>query len=337
MPNRSRRTCRVSKRWRTALRFSVTAVLLAYLGHKLDWAKFERQLLNSDPVWLLIAAILLGATFLLASVRWWLLLRVHEIALPLGIVIALTFIGQFFNSFMLGSIGGDLVKVFYALKFNPNRRTYVAVSVVMDRGMGLLVVLCCALAALSWQFGFAANQANARSILVVLLLFLLVGLLVSVALILTPFHRLPARLHRLWQRLPQHHVGELFVDGLRHHLNSPRLIAGAAACSVGVQFIVVTAGYCISRSIALEATYFEMLAAMSVVTCIVSLPISIGGHGIREGAFVIMFAMLGVISVDHRTGAGEEPAIVFSVLLFALLSIWSLLGGLVYLAFKQIR
>jgi uncharacterized membrane protein YbhN (UPF0104 family) len=58
--------------WRTALRFFVTAVLLAYLSHKLDWPEFERQLLNSDPVWLLIATILLGATFLLASVRWWL-------------------------------------------------------------------------------------------------------------------------------------------------------------------------------------------------------------------------------------------------------------------------
>lgn len=324
----------VPTRWRTAVRFSVTAFLLAYLGHKLDWPEFERQLLGSDPGWLLIAVILLGTTFLLASVRWWLLLRVHEIALPLKIVIALTFIGQFFNSFMLGSTGGDIVKIFYALKFNPNRRTYVAVSVVMDRGMGLLVVMCCALAALSWRFGFGTNQEYVRSILVALLLFFSIGLLVSVALILTPFHRLPARLHGLWQRLPQRHVGELFIDGLRHHLKSPRLMAGAAACSVMIQFIVFTAGYCISRSIALEATYFEMLAAISVVTCIISLPISIGGHGVREGAFVVMFAMFGVIAVDHRTGVGEEPAIVFSVLFVALLSIWSLIGGLVYLAFK---
>ena len=59
---------------------------------------------------------------LLAAVRWWFLLRVQSITLPLQAVTALTLIGQLFNTFMLGRLGGDIVKAMYLNKYAPDKR-----------------------------------------------------------------------------------------------------------------------------------------------------------------------------------------------------------------------
>ena len=50
---------------------------------------------------------------------------------------------------------------------------------------------------------------------------------------------------------------------------------------------------------------------------------------------VAMFAIFGIITVDKQTGIGREPAVLFSLLFYALYMVWSLVGGLVYLTFQD--
>ncbi len=330
-----RRSIRFQLKSGTVVRAAITLLILVYLGLKLDWADLRNQFLKSDPLWLLAACLLFGATFLLAGFRWWILLKVQEIMLPLRFVTAVTFVGQFFNSFLPGAIGGDVVRVFYVLKYSPHNKTRATLSVIVDRAMGLAVVLCSAIIGLAWQFNAWDHHEDIKIIGSVLLM--LMGLFVAglAVLALVPFRRLPAFFHKVWQKIPRHHIGELVVGGIRQHGRSLRLTLDAMAFSVGVQFLVFTAGYCIARAIHLDVTYGQMVVVLAVVTGIVSLPISIGGHGVREGAFIVMFAAFGIISIDQQTGTGREPAILFSVLFFALLSVWSLVGGVVYLMFPD--
>ena len=58
--------------------------------------------------------------------------------------------------------------------------------------------------------------------------------------------------------------------------------------------MLVLAGYSIALGIGLHVTYMQLLVIMTVAICVISLPISIGGHGVREGIFVLMFAAFGV-------------------------------------------
>ena len=48
-----------------------------------------------------------------------------------------------------------------------------------------------------------------------------------------------------------------------------------------------------------------------------------------------MFSTFGMISTDAATGRDQEPAVLFSILFFALASSWSLVGGIVYLTFQR--
>src|SRR5258708_5940411 len=118
--------------WGTGLRGAVTGSILVYLAYKIDWSLLASQVARADYAWLLLACLLFGLTFLLAAVRWWFLMRVQQIHIPLHVAAALTLIGQFFNSFMLGAIGGDIAKVVYLHKYAPRQKTHAALSIVMD-------------------------------------------------------------------------------------------------------------------------------------------------------------------------------------------------------------
>lgn len=321
-------------RW-TIIRVAVTISILVYLGFKINWAVLSEQFMQSNIVWLVTACFFFGITFLLASIRWRLLLRVQDIFLSLKVVAALTLIGQFFNSFLLGSTGGDVVKILYISRYSPSRKTPATMTVIMDRAIGLFILICIALCAMSWKLRLLIQRQDIRNIALALLILFGIMVVGAVSLAFIPFKRLSFFPHKLWEKIPWHDIIESLVVAFRQHKSSVRLTLGAVMCSVAIWFFVFTAGYCIALAINLKVTYIQMLVTLSIVTFVISIPISIGGHGIREGAFVAMFAIFGIITVDKQTGIGREPAVLFSLLYYALLLIWSLVGGLIYLTFQD--
>ncbi len=114
----------------------VVAVLSYLLGSgKLD---FERLQIRPDRMALLAAG---GALVLLVQIlsfaRYCLLLRGAEIVLSLRETIRIGFIGTFFNTFMPGGLGGDVVKLYLVIRATGKQAGAVA-SVMVDRLIGLL-------------------------------------------------------------------------------------------------------------------------------------------------------------------------------------------------------
>jgi len=72
--------------------------------------------------------------------RWLLLLRTQSIFINLFAVIRLIFLGLFYNNFMPGSVGGDLLRAWYVTKHTPKKFEAV-LSVFVDRIIGLLSTL----------------------------------------------------------------------------------------------------------------------------------------------------------------------------------------------------
>jgi len=315
-------------------RLAITFAIIAYLGLRVQWAEFTERLQQSDLLLLAVACLLVGTTYIVASVRWWLLLRVQEIVLPLRVVISLTLIGQFFNAYLLGAVGGDAVKAMYLWRLAPQQKTHATLSILMDRAVGLCVLLCFALATLPWQLRSLTANAETRLVAYGLAGALGAMLIVGAALTLIPFTRMPESLRRLWNKMPKRHILDLLVAGFRRHGRAFHLTAGAIVCSIVIYLVVFLAGLYLGDAIGLNMTYPQVLMILSVVICVISLPISIGGHGVREGAFVLLFAAFGLVSADGHTGAGYETAVLYSLLFFALFLVWSLIGGLVYIGFR---
>ncbi|MFO0823692.1 MAG: lysylphosphatidylglycerol synthase transmembrane domain-containing protein [Gemmataceae bacterium] len=70
-------------------------------------------------------------------VRWFVLVRGLDLPFTLGNAFRLGLVGAFYNAFLPGSVGGDLVKAFYIAKDTPGRRASAVATVIADRLVGL--------------------------------------------------------------------------------------------------------------------------------------------------------------------------------------------------------
>jgi uncharacterized protein (TIRG00374 family) len=315
------------------LRVAVTSAAFFYIAGKLDFAGLKQRFLNADPIWIAFACAALGAAYLLASARWWFLLRVQRVEISLRAVTAITFIGQFFNVFMLGSIGGDFVKSLYVLKYAPRQRTHATLSILLDRVLGLFILLFASIVSVPFGPTNHAFSPDTRDVFRSLIAIFLLLLITAIALATLPFHRAPAWIIGAWNRIPYRHLGGLIIGGFRAHFRALPDLAGAMITGVLVTVTLVLAGCWIARSIGCQVPALDMLQILTVAICIISLPISIGGHGVRESAFVFLFVAYGI---TLPTADGSGVAVLFSLVFFLLSSVWSLVGGLVYLAFKPV-
>lgn len=322
-------------RWGPVFRGIVSLLIIAYLAFKVNWGELVAQLVRADFRWLALAFFMFAVTSVLAAIRWWFLVQVQGIRLPMKVIVALTFIGQFFNSFLLGAVGGDIVKIYYMQKYAPGQKTHATLSIIMDRILGLFILLCASLLVMPWQFQRLMHSGSANSIILSLLVLFGLGVATAVALAITPFHLAPQGIREIWNKIPRRHIVELAISGFRQHGKALTLTLSGLVAGTALTLALVGAGSCIAMGIGLNVTFMQMLIVLTVVICVISLPISIGGHGVREGIFVLMFSVFGAINIDRQTGSGQESAVLFSLLFFAIPLILSLVGGVVYLTFRH--
>ena len=130
--------------WRTwvvrALKLSVVVAALTWLvtSGRLDASvlRLDRQTLP----WVIGGGVITLFPFLITFYRLSWMLRAMGAPLPLGEVMRFGFIGAFFNTFTLGGMGGDVVKVGY-LAHATGQPARVLACVMLDRVIALLGIL----------------------------------------------------------------------------------------------------------------------------------------------------------------------------------------------------
>jgi glycosyltransferase 2 family protein len=93
------------------------------------------------PAALLVSFLLVGISIIAGVVRWRIVLEAQGLHLPLGRATTISFVAQFFNSFLLGSTGGDLIKAYYAARETHHKKTEAVTTVFVDRLVGLWAML----------------------------------------------------------------------------------------------------------------------------------------------------------------------------------------------------
>ncbi len=307
------------RRLRTGLRYAVSLAVLGWIVWQVEWRDFG-NLRGLDWRFALPAVLLAGLAYPLQACRWQKLLAAQDIR-PTGLwVQAVFWIGNFYNSFLPGGIAGDGVRLHHTWRTAPARKAGAAASIVADRLLGFAALLVLAAAALGLHLGLNEGGSELRSLFYVSLLALL--LLLVLALVMTR----PG----------------LWTPWVGRWLGADRAAAlGAAFAAVGTQratlltVIVLSvmvwlldfvALWLLAKGVGLAVGPLEMTVAAAAAYVVASLPISIGGHGVREGSLVIVLGWLGV-------GAGAPGLVLLLALAFwAVTTGWSLLGGLAIFA-----
>ena len=109
----------------TTLQISVTLAMLWWVFHDPDQrAKMLAALRTADYRWVGAGVLAYLVVEFSAAVRWQILLRVQKIHLSFNRVSGLFLIGMFYNQFLPGGTGGDIVKSYLLLKETEKRRAH---------------------------------------------------------------------------------------------------------------------------------------------------------------------------------------------------------------------
>ena len=111
---------------------------LIYMTLKQTDTDLREHLLGAYIPLLGFAVFLYGIMLLLGAYRWQTLLKAQNIHISFKNVCRLQFIGFFFNLVVPGAVGGDLVKMGFAVRRAPNQKTETVFSILVDRIVGLL-------------------------------------------------------------------------------------------------------------------------------------------------------------------------------------------------------
>lgn len=122
-----------------------------------------------DSAALALAFLLFGLNLLLTLVRWHVLMRAQDLPTTWPATLRIGLLGYFFNTFLPGSVGGDLVKA-AAVAREQRRRTVAVGTVIMDRVLGLWSMISFS-ALVGWLYMMAGmlegpTAAPARAIVV---------------------------------------------------------------------------------------------------------------------------------------------------------------------------
>lgn len=288
------------------LRGAVTAGLLGWLLAKSDLPALASHVRGlSLSTWLLAASMYLGAQ-VLSSLRWWILSRSLGFPGTWPQYCALYFVGMYFNLFLPTSVGGDVWKA-YRLTRDAEGAFLATSTVLGDRFLGLAAMAMLGAMAAGISPGVLPRP------FVLILLFGGTGLLLSLlALPLLGKGFLRFR-GRTYQRMAR-----VLAAWMR-----PGVLLPVAALSLALQILGMGAVTLLALGIEIPLPFVFFLATLPLIAVLTLLPVSLGGIGVREGAFVYFLALEGVPA---------EKALSLSLLFFSIQAGWSLLGGLGYLA-----
>jgi uncharacterized membrane protein YbhN (UPF0104 family) len=272
--------------------------------------------------------VFMGATIGLGMLRWRMVMRVQGLELALGRATEISLVAHFFNSFLLGSTGGDLIKAYYAARETHHLKTEAVVTVFVDRLIGLLSMLVFAvLMTLPNLALLAAHRRLAALAAVIVAMLAAGGAVAGLTFWGGVSRRWPAA--RAWlRRLPKGEVIERSIDACRRFGAHPRFLLEAFGLSMILNGFCVAQLWVLSRGLDVTISPVALLLIVPVVICIAALPITPSGLGVRENLYVWMLAV-------PEIHVGATQALSLSLLAYAGSLLWSLIGGVVYLTFKE--
>ncbi len=297
--------------------------LIAYLLHTGDID--PRRLSEIENwAWVALAQVLVLGILLFTSLRWYLILREQGIHYRFREIFELGTIGFFFNQFVPGSVGGDLMKAYYIAVENPRHRTAGVTTVFLDRVVGLLVLVAIGGIAILFNRQIIGRDPDLQKLavfIVAVLLLVLVGSLVFFN------DRIRARpgVQALLKRLPFRAILNQIQAAVYIYKHRPRIIVQTILLSVLIQGSVVLVTICFYLSLGGTGpglgTFFFVVP---VVYLVMAVPLSPGGLGVGELASQILFE-----KVNYANGG-----------LLALMQrlswyLWALLGLVFYLRKKK--
>ncbi len=294
---------------------AISLLLLVVVLLKVNLQSLLESLANGNPYLIALGIFIAFAAWCVNVYKWQVLLTGERV--NYRELLRLGFIGQFYNLVVPGQIGGEVVKGFRLGRMGVPAGT-AALSVVLDRITGLVSLLVLGvIGAIALPGTVGPHQE---------LVLWVIGIAVALGVVMIA---LVAR------RAPDKEANSSV--SLRNPVLSrtldlaksiPTLQGGLRSLVLALlwaalyQIAVVYINYLFCLALGIPMSFVQLLWVVAAVSLLQSLPISIAGIGVREGAYVYLLSLQGV---------AEPAALALSLLTFSTQISFALIGGLLQL------
>lgn len=270
--------------------------------------------LTSVSIWIVLLAVAIAVMrSFVGALRWERLLDLKGIAIPYLSLVRYYFLGNFYNLLLPSALGGDSVRALSLARHTGNRKVAVT-SIIVERVLGFTSI--CMLGLLGLAIGFNKfAESNVATLIIITTIF------ISLILVSLFNRKLAEKIIIFIERLP---LGKLSLkfksvheDFLTYGLNKYRLLENFGI-SLVFQIIAILNVAILGHAIGIHISFTEYLLFVPVIWVIIMIPISISGIGLREGAFVYLFTLIGV---------DKESALLLGILDFSITVAVGLIGG----------
>lgn len=317
----------------TAIRVIITLLLLAYLLTRIDIQEVVNALRQANPLMIALATVLYFGAVISNALKWNVLLRAQRVFVSWGALLRFTFVGVFFNNLLPAAVGGDLMRG-YQLAQETRRNADAAVSVVVDRLIGLMALTVTAVvsvlyATISHQ-GETIDLNNTFWFAVAALVALALGFALMVSRRMR--NGVGVVLARLAERVPfLKFIVPIYTnlaDAVGAYRDQPGVLGFALLLGMLPYLFSNFVNYVLSLSLnpppdinapiaLIHIFIFNPLIGLAQV-----LPVSIGGLGLNQNLFDAIYH--GLLEYD------QAHAIAVSILLQFVIYMTSLPGGVIW-------
>jgi uncharacterized protein (TIRG00374 family) len=309
------------------LQVGVTVAVLYWVFHDAEKRqKMWEALRHADYFWVLAAIGCYIVVELAAAIRWHILLKVQDIRLSLLRVSGLFFIGMFYNQFLPGGTGGDIIKSYLLLKETPGKKAGALLAVLFDRLIGLVALVSITSVLVLLRFHWLAQKPETQRYLYFLLITLGISIISLAGTFIISGFRLA---HYLPERFPGRE--KLVEASAAYHLYAHHWPASmlAFAASLVAHLATFTTFLCVAYAFHAGVKLIDFFAVMPIERTISAIPISFAGEGLREHVLQVMLHGL--------CGVPEAVAVLIGSMSFLVMLLCSAPGGIVYFFYKPSR
>lgn len=259
----------------------------------------------------------------LAWLRWHLLLRAAKVRITWRTSARLHLTGIFFNGFLPGGTGGDLVKGWYLLRGRSRAEGAAALgTLVVDRITGLFGLIALAATA-NWVGRDIWRTSHLLATQSFFILAIAAGMTVLTAVFLSPWKprwlfarkrraKAKAEVEEISEMLEKGNTGRGFLAEFALALGAfrkfPKVFLGAIAISALVHFILVSVYALCAAALDVDLAFRLHAYVAPTLTLANGLPISPAGLGVGEAAGMVLYKAVGA---TH--GFAEIPALVHTI------------------------
>lgn len=312
--------------WRIAQVVVTVGILVWVFRDQQMRANIPVILHKANPWWILLGIACAGVAEASNIFRWQIFLQIQKVRVPLARTAMVFMIGVFFNLFLFGSTGGDVIRAAYLCKEQKNKKTGVILSVIADRLLGMAVLVpfgvLIVLTRHQWFMQTSATTAMFWFLIIFMIVMTAFFVFMFVVTRLQLSDKLPRWLSTHKSLMQVVHACSLFGQSWKKTLV-------AYGLSFPVLFGTFAPFYCAAKSFNADVSLLDMYSIMPIVIVVSSVPVSVSGFGVREGLFK---SLLGDLA-----GVPAEMAVLISLAGFLSYISWSLVGAVIWLVSKPSR